>query len=183
MKNLFCFLLTVAASFLGGCASTNNKQPLKIYDTSLKASYESKQSSSLTLTLHCASDETCILESVFSDGGKLRVNKMEYPNVKPLHNLAKVQFAYQYAKEHRTDPSATAHDKALLKQLAPMFKEDQQLESCFDLDAKQPNYMVVCKLTRSPWNKPTVIFYGTLLTDNCGAFCRYEFFPMFGREE
>jgi hypothetical protein len=126
------------------------------------------------LMLNCASNTACELQMI--DG---KASVMAYPQASPLEDTGQIQYAYEYAREHRNHPSATSMDKKMLEALEPLFQQTNvKFDRCIDLDPSLPKYMVACKLTSSPWAEPTVIFFATQLTDNCGAYCRFSLLPL-----
>jgi len=106
-----------------------------------------------------------------------------YDRLEPIRrsNFGQARFALKYAKEHK--------DRA--KQEAPylsaLLDSDAGIQSCINLGYKNPRFSgadipgltILCKLDRSPWNKPVVLHMGSILS-NCGnAFCRYGMLPLF----
>jgi hypothetical protein len=120
-----------------------------------------------------------------SDGCALKVPNLPseiFDKAGPLHRsaLSQARFALQYAKEHRSQ--AVQQEPWLSK----LLESDAEISSCLDLGKTKPTYAggdipgmnVLCRLSKNPWNKPVVLFMGTILA-NCGpAFCRYGLMPL-----
>lgn len=182
-----CTIYTTALA-LTACASgkLNTSSPnsgttaLYTHSQDFTGWYVSSGTSKDKLVLHCSSNTACELQMVSVEDGKTSSNVKVYDNASPLEDTGQVEYAYEYAREHRNKPStASSTDKELLEALEPLFKQaNVEFKHCLDLDPNLPKYMVACKLTTSPWAKPTVIFFGTQLSDNCGAFCRFTLLPL-----
>lgn len=173
--------LTACVSNKGGGASSPEKATLHSHSQGFTGWYKSPGTLNDALLLHCSSDTACELQMVSTVDGKASSSVMEYHQASPLKDIGQIQYAYEYARNHRNHPAATSEDKEMLKALEPLFQQENvEFNHCLDLDPNLPKYMVACKLTSSPWAKPTVIFFGTQLTDNCGAFCRFTLLPLHG---
>ncbi len=170
--------LTVAA-----CASNkggpNASATLHTHSQDFTGWYLSSGTTKDALVLHCSSNTACELQMVSVADGKASSDVIKYHQASPLENTGQVEYAYEYARKHRDHPTASSEDKELLKELEPLFQQPNvAFKHCLDLDPSLPKYLVACKLTTSPWAEPTVIFFGTQLTDNCGAFCRFSLLPL-----
>jgi hypothetical protein len=89
--------------------------------------------------------------------------------------------ALRYARQHKD----AAEDQA--PHLMPLLDSASDLHSCIDLgfrkprspDSEQAGYTLLCKPEHTPWHRPVVLIFGTVLA-NCGPlFCRYEIVPLF----
>lgn len=178
-------LLTIAAcaSNKGGPRASRSDATLHAYSQDFTGWYISPGTSNDALVLYCSSNTVCELQMVSAVDGKASSSVMQYHQASPLKDTGQIQYAFEYAREHRNHPSATSEDKKMLEALEPLFQQaNVEFNHCLDLDPNLPKYMVACKLTSSPWTKPTVIFFGTQLSDNCGAFCRFTLLPLHGLE-
>jgi hypothetical protein len=187
MKNLFRMMLLGAFMIaLNACATESIPTKLYSYSPDFNGMYISTGIPGLSLIMSCASNTSCEIDEVEDSDGKPESGQMVYHNAAPLKDTGQLQFAFDYAYEHRNQSSASAEDKALLKSLEPLFKQKSvEFNNCIDLDPDTPKYMVACKLTSSPWEKPTILFFATLLenTSNCsGSFCRFMITSMLGME-
>jgi hypothetical protein len=100
-------------------------------------------------------------------------------SIRPSH-FSQARFALTYARERKDK----AREEA--PYLAPLLDSDANIQSCVNLGYNKPQFpgadtpgmTILCKLDRSPWNKPVVLLMGSILA-NCGpAFCRYALTPM-----
>jgi len=178
------FALTFAACASnkeGSSTSGAEKTILHSHSQDFTGWYISPGTSNDALMLYCSSNTACELQMVSAVDGKASSSVMKYHQASPLKDTGQIQYAYEYARKHRNHPSASSEDREMLKALEPLFQQENvKFNHCLDLDPNLPKYMVACKLTSSPWTKPTVIFFGTQLTDNCGAFCRFTLLPLHG---
>lgn len=179
-------VLTIAACASnkeGSSASRSDSATLHSHSQDFTGWYISPGTSSDALVLYCSSNTACELQMVSAVDGKASSSVMQYHQASPLKDTGQIQYAFEYAREHRNHPSATSEDKKMLEALEPLFQQaNVEFNHCLDLDPNLPKYMVACKLTSSPWTKPTIIFFGTQLSDNCGAFCRFTLLPLHGLE-
>ena len=109
-----------------------------------------------------------------------------YDRLDPIRrsNFGQAKFALKYAKEHKDNAKKEA------PYLSALLDSDAGIHSCINLGYKNPRFSgadipgltILCKLDRSPWNKPVVLHMGSILS-NCGnAFCRYGMIPMFRQD-
>ncbi|NOU39763.1 MAG: hypothetical protein HOO85_00645 [Methylotenera sp.] len=175
-------VLTLAAcvSNKGGYNATRSENAtLHTHSQDFTGWYTSSDTSNEALVLHCLSNTVCELQMVSVADGKASSDVMKYHEASTLEDIGQVEYAYEYARDHRNHPSASSEEKELLKALEPLFQQTNvAFNHCIDLDPNLPKYMVACKLTSSPRAEPTVIFFGTQLTDNCGIFCRFTLLPL-----
>lgn len=130
------------------------------------------------MALACISDTACVLTNVRSENGVQSADSQTFANVLPLSDLAQVAFAYNYARDRGRNDSTDPRSVELRRQLGPLFSQPWAPSNCFDLDPKQPRYFVACKLASSPWGRPAVVLFVSLLA-SCGPeFCRFVFFPL-----
>jgi|GEM_PF-2416073 len=177
MIYIFALTLAACASNMRDASNAGQKQAaLHSHSQDIHGWHVSPTMHGDTFVLHCASNTACEIQIISTDGN---LSTMTYPHATPLKDTGQVQYAYEYAREHRNHPSATSTDRQVLKALEPLFKQaNVEFKHCLDLDPNLPKYMVACKLTSSPWVEPTVILFATQLSDNCGAFCRFTLLPL-----
>ncbi len=133
-----------------------------------------------TMVLKCVSNTECNV-SVLSPTEEQADKGENYTGAIPLTDTSQLQFAFEYAQEHRNDTTASDEDKQTLKALAPLLDQKTYVfDTCIDLIPEEmPKYLVACKPKLTPWDKPTVLLFGTLLTGTCsGPFCRYVITPL-----
>jgi hypothetical protein len=142
-----------------------------------KGAYSATTKPSESMTLRCISDSDCTLEVVAAFDGKPESSQMKFPSARRLENVEQVRYAYNYARERSTKKPTNPRDEAMLKQLEPLFARNPEIVGCLDLDPQQPQYVVACKFSPSPWKVDAVIIFGTVLA-GCGPlFCRFELIP------
>lgn len=146
--------------------------------STLRGLYIMEGGASPTMALACISNSACVLTNLRSANGIQSADSQTFANVLPLSDLSQVAFAYNYAKERSKNKPLDPRSVELWRQLGPLFAQEWIPNDCVDLDPKQPKYFVACKLTSSPWGRPAVILFVSLLA-NCGSdFCRFVFFPL-----
>jgi hypothetical protein len=119
-----------------------------------------------SMTLHCISDTNCTLEVTVDYKGRPISSEDKHSDARRLEDLGQVRSSYTYAKEHSNQNPANARDAEMLRQLEPLFSKNPEITACIDLDPKQPQLAVVCKLDSSPWNLPAILYFQKLKT--CG---------------
>ncbi|WP_342618381.1 hypothetical protein [Rhodoferax sp. GW822-FHT02A01] len=111
-----------------------------------------------------------------------------YDKISPPESLQAAKSALQYAKAHKAIAS-TSPMAWEAKNLKPLLDSEADIESCInlgggghgmpDLPEGAPGYMALCKLTKNPWPKQSVLVLGMNMS-NCGElFCGYEIFVAF----
>ncbi len=167
---------------VAACASTYEPQSHSLYPQSpdFTGEYRFKYPSNESLILKCTSNTQCNM-SFTSPTGEQTGRGTNYANATPIKDASQLQFAFEYAQQHRSAPSATDEDKHTIKALAPLLdQKDYRFNNCIDLNPEEmPQYLVVCKPQSTPWAKPTVFLFGTLIAGTCGEpFCRYVIIPL-----
>lgn len=170
-----CVVAFLACIALGGA---NAQSRNSTESSTLRGLYVMEDGTSSTMALACISNSACVLTNLRSANGIQSADSQTFANVLPLSDLSQVTFAYNYAKERSKNKPLDPRSVDLWRQLGPLFSHEWVPSDCVDLDPKQPKYFVACKITSSPWGRPAVILFVSLLA-NCGSdFCRFVFFPL-----
>jgi len=134
--------------------------------------------SSMEMKLVCAQEE-CQLNTVFvTRGGRPDQNSEPLTEITPVENLDEAQFALEYARSQRSARISKREFSELIQHLQPLLKSDLNFEQCFDVHYGGDAYSLVCNTAKSAWEKPSLLYLGSLLA-NCGeGFCRYVIYPL-----
>lgn len=97
----------------------------------------------------------------------------------PARNYAEAENALKYAQDHKDGKSEEVVKGSALDAL---LHSSAKIRTCLDLrqtNNDPPAYTILCNLDGTPWQKPSVLYMGTILA-NCGpVFCRFGMLPMF----
>lgn len=134
--------------------------------------------SSMEMTLHCA-QEQCQLDTTFvTRGGEPNQNSQPLTEITPVADLGEAQYALDYARSQKSAKIGRREFSELIKSLQPLLISDLAMDQCFDVHYGGEKYSLVCSTGKSAWDKPSLLYLGTLMS-NCGeGFCRYVIYPL-----
>jgi hypothetical protein len=175
MKNKYKILLS-AGLFLCFISSTYADSPFV-------GTFEGKMGfddSGMMLSLTCKSESECQLKSVFTSNGNTPHEYSEkLDSIEPVEHINEAEEALKYAKEHKSEKITNKEDKAIFENLQPLLNSDINIEKCIDLNLGGKGYTLVCSTKKPAWEKPSLLYMGTLLA-SCGEiFCRFVIYPLF----
>jgi hypothetical protein len=138
------------------------------------------------ISLACESDLKCAMKIFASKSSKTPLETRRFDSVSRLREPQPVFNALKFTKEQLAKPEAglPADLIAARTRLALLGQVELGTDNCHDLGSPEGDaYLVVCRLQNSPWAQPTILFFGTQMS-NCGPmFCRYMILPMFAKAE
>lgn len=139
--------------------------------------------SSMEMRLRCG-PEDCQLETAFvTRGGAPNRNSEPLTEITPVENLDEAQFALEYARSQKSARIGKREFSALIQHLQPLLNADLVFDKCYDVHYGGENYSLVCTTAKSAWEKPSVLYLGSLLA-NCGeGFCRYVIYPLIKQDK
>lgn len=183
MKNIVysigCVILLLLAT---ACTTAPQSHSLYPQSPDFTGEYRFKYPGNESLTLKCTSNTQCNMSLSYTSPTDEKTGKgTDYARATPIKDTSQLQFALEYAQQHRNASSATDEDKHTIKALAPLLdQKNYKFDNCIDLDPEgMPQYLVACKPQSTPWAKPTVFLFGTLISGTCGdPFCRYVIIPL-----
>lgn len=140
-----------------------------------KGIYVTQPGASTPMRFHCTLDSDCSLEITGSYKGKPVYDVTKYSGVRRLKDIEQVRYSYNYARDRRAMKPTDPRHVEMLSQLEPLFSKNPEITDCINLRPEQPQYEVACKLSSSPWNTPTILYFWKTL-NSCGPlFCGFEF--------
>ncbi|HEY8100992.1 MAG TPA: hypothetical protein VIF82_09570 [Burkholderiaceae bacterium] len=128
-----------------------------------------------TFRIKCGASTKCTVG--FREGSEQQLHAA------PIQELKFAKTALKYAKEHR-EVKPESYNAWVAQNLRPLLNSDADIESCIDLrmESAPAGYILLCRLTKDPWNRGTVIMLGTEMS-SCGElFCSYSIYPAFRKQ-
>ena len=129
----------------------------------------------LSLVLRCETEAYCELDSPSVSARE----RLPVPGFRTevMTDLRELRTSLQFARDRKSTSTANEEARAIREVLRPLLDSTADLSRCITLQLGSS----VCQLDSSPWNKPTVIYFGADLA-NCrqdSIFCGYVLLPMF----
>lgn len=139
--------------------------------------------SSMEMALSCAQAQ-CQLDTTFvTRGGQPSRAVQTLKEITPVEDLSEAQSALDYARSQKSAHIDKREFSALIQHLQPLLNTDLVFDKCYDVHVGGETYSLVCTTPKSAWEKPSVLYLGSLLA-NCGeGFCRYVIYPLIKQEQ
>jgi hypothetical protein len=131
------------------------------------------------MRLRCRSASDCEMQMIDGSAQARSPDALSFKSAVPLQRgYAPARDALKYALEHRAESGPNPEFAALHKLLAVAAGAKTEIDACIGLDAKQPEFFMVCTLRGATSFRPTVLLFGSLL-GLCGqGFCKHVIYPL-----